>query len=115
MPLARKELLDYAERHSSKEDACDVLEADCKIIIYLLDNCKITVPENNRFFVNVNCKGILNQIAWKRAVIYDEELKKISFRTDATHWHLPVHLISVTQQPNGKGLFLWAYMELEQN
>ena len=76
MPLARKELLDYAERHSSKEDACDVLEADCKIIIYLLDNCKITVPENNRFFVNVNCKGILNQIAWKRAVIYDEELKK---------------------------------------
>ena len=41
MPLARKELLAYAERHSSKEDACDVLEADCKIIIYLLDNLSL--------------------------------------------------------------------------
>lgn len=50
MSLTRKELLDYAERHSNKGDASDVLKADCDIIIYLFENCEITVPENNRFF-----------------------------------------------------------------
>lgn len=75
MSLTRKELLDYAERHSNKGDASDVLKADCDIIIYLFENCEITVPENNRFFVNVNCEGILKHIAWKRVCDYNKEIK----------------------------------------
>ena len=56
MALTREELLDYAEKHIDLGEEIDVLKSDCDIIEFLLDNCKITIPQENRFFVNVNCE-----------------------------------------------------------
>ena len=52
MALNREELLAYLENNAEIKGDCDVLETDCRNIIFLLDNCEITIPENNRFFVD---------------------------------------------------------------
>ena len=38
----------------------NALENDSDLIVFWLDHCEITVPEQNRFFVRVNC----GDIAW---------------------------------------------------
>ncbi len=73
MPKSREELLKYAEaRIEVKSDS--VLEQDCDILEYMLDNCEITVPENNRFFVEINCENIINHICYKRILKCDKLL-----------------------------------------
>lgn len=74
MALTREELLDYAEKHIDPGEEIDVLKSDCDIIEFLLDNCKITIPKGNRFFVNVNCEGIPNYVLEKRAQKYSFEI-----------------------------------------
>ncbi len=75
MSKSREELLSYAEaRIEVKNDS--VLEQDCDIIEYMLDNCEITVSENNRFFAEVNCENIINHICYKRTLKYDRLLKE---------------------------------------
>lgn len=74
MALSREELITYLENTVEKKDDCDVLEHDCKNIIFLFDNCEITVPESNRFFVKVNCSGIQNHIYHRRMKNYDSEI-----------------------------------------
>ena len=57
MSLTREELINYIENVIEPKE-CDTLQKDCEILEYLFDNCTITVPEENRFFVCVNTDGI---------------------------------------------------------
>lgn len=66
MSLRREELLEYAMQNFEVGKNDDVLELDCQNIVYLLENCEITVPENNRFFVEVNCAEVQHEVYWKR-------------------------------------------------
>ncbi len=74
MALSRDELVAYAEKSIEINGEADALERDCKNIIFLLDNCEITVPESNCFFVEVNCNGIQNRICYLRTKFYDSEI-----------------------------------------
>ena len=74
MSLNREELFEYATKHIKTDDNSDVLELDCKNIIFLLDNCEITVPESNRFFITVNCEGIQKNIYNKRMHLFSHEI-----------------------------------------
>jgi len=73
MSLNREQLLEYAIGRAESED---VFRADCEIIIYLLDHCQITVPEQNRFFVRVNCDGIQREIYRIRKIPYQQLFKE---------------------------------------
>lgn len=66
MPLTWEELHEYSNKNIDIGENCDVLEVDCKNIIYFLNNCEITIPENNRFFVTINCGGIQGLVYKKR-------------------------------------------------
>lgn len=46
--------------------APDILETDCDISVFLLDNCEITVPEENTFFVKTNCLGAHTRVVYGR-------------------------------------------------
>lgn len=74
MALSRDELIAYAEKSIEIHGEADALERDCKNIIFLLENCEITVPESNRFFVEVNCNGIQNRICYLRTKAYDSKI-----------------------------------------
>ena len=74
MALNREALITYLENNDQIKDVRDVLEHDCKNIIFLLDNCEVTVPESKRFFVEVNCSGIQNHIYYRRMRNYDSEI-----------------------------------------
>ena len=54
MALSRDELIAYAVQNVGIGENSDILELDCKNIIFLLENCEITIPQNNLFFVHVN-------------------------------------------------------------
>ncbi|MBE7053206.1 MAG: DUF3029 family protein [Ruminococcaceae bacterium] len=66
MPLNREALEKYAFERIDFEDEYDVLKTDCDIIEFLLDNCEITLEKENYFFVNVNCKNVLNKVYMTR-------------------------------------------------
>ena len=40
----------------------NVLLTDAKVIAFLLDNCEITIPEESRFFVRVNCEKLKEKL-----------------------------------------------------
>ncbi len=79
MALNREELITYLENNVKTKSYCDVLEHDCNNIIFLLDNCEITVPKSNRFFVEVNCSGIQNHVYYRRMRNYDSEITENGF------------------------------------
>ena len=62
MSLSREELLLWVEGHTAFGENVDILANDCDIVAFLLDNCSIHVPPQNRFFVEVNCAGITSQV-----------------------------------------------------
>ena len=70
-----EELLNFAKNNITIENAENIFEADCKIIIYLLENCDITISGNNRFFVSVNCDGIQARIFRQRTSAFKEEIR----------------------------------------
>ena len=74
MSLTREELFLNTEKYIDIKDECDVLKADCDSIEFLLDNCEITIPEKNRFFVTVNCDGIQNYIYSRRINLFKHEI-----------------------------------------
>lgn len=76
MPLSRDELLEYSMHDFEAEKGSDVLETDCRNIVYLLENCKITIPEINRFFVEINCAHVQNYVSWQRTELYKDEILK---------------------------------------
>ncbi len=52
----------------------DAFEKDCENIVYLLDNCDIEVPQNNRFFVKTNASGLQTSVYWRRAALLGEKI-----------------------------------------
>ena len=68
----RKQLVEFAHgcATAAMADGADVFEADCKIVEHLLDFCEITVPEENRFFVRVNCGGIQHSVIRLRDILH---------------------------------------------
>ncbi|MBP3300172.1 MAG: DUF3029 family protein [Clostridia bacterium] len=67
MSLNREQLLEYAKKQVNTED---VRREDYENVIYLLDHCQITVPAENRFFVDVNCNGIQREIYRERCALF---------------------------------------------
>ena len=58
MSLSREELLNWVENHIVLGEGLDILKNDCEIIEFALDHCEIDIPEQNRFFINVNYADI---------------------------------------------------------
>lgn len=58
MALTETQLLAAAEKAPWADIREDAFSADCDRIVFLLENCDITVPEDNTFFVRVNCGSI---------------------------------------------------------
>ena len=67
--------LDALERVVSGE-GIDVLGNDADIIIYLLDNCEISIYDSNRFFVRVNCERAKYGISPIRAAHLADTLER---------------------------------------
>jgi len=70
--MKRDELVEYALEKASVAEK-DVFVSDCDIFSYLLDNCEITVPNESRYFVKVNCGGIQTRVWRARAERFKEE------------------------------------------
>lgn len=66
MALSREEILNWVENHVTYGSGIEVLKNDCEIIEFMLDNCEIEIPEQNRFFGKVNCVGISDVVIAKR-------------------------------------------------
>lgn len=57
MSLSKKELLKISKQHALAQHK-DFYAADCEHIKFLLKNCRISIPKENRFFVSVNCANL---------------------------------------------------------
>lgn len=79
MSLSREELLNWAENRVVFGEGLDILKNDCEMIVFMLDHCEIKIPEQNRFFVKVNCAGISNLVIKKRKRILSGLLEKSGF------------------------------------
>ena len=66
MSLSREELLNWVENHIVLGEGLDILKNDCEIIEFALDHCEIDIPEQNRFFINVNYADIPYFVTRKR-------------------------------------------------
>ena len=67
MALSKVELLEYVKNNfSQKRDGENVLSIDCERIIFLLDNCEISIPKENRFFGRVDLSDLHWFIVEKR-------------------------------------------------
>ncbi len=80
MQKERKALEEYVYAHADIGEATDCFQIDCDMIVYLLEHCIITVPEDNRFFVNVNCGRIMINLINRRAEKYHEKLTRTEFQ-----------------------------------
>ncbi len=76
MSLSREELLNWAKNRVVFGEGLDILKNDCEMIVFMLDHCEIKIPEQNRFFVKVNCAGISNLVIDKRKRILSGLLEK---------------------------------------
>ena len=48
MPFSKEKLFEHVKNHYQKDrKEKNVLRADCQMIIFLLDNCEIFIPEEN--------------------------------------------------------------------
>lgn len=56
--MTHEELLKHAKNMVSEYNGTDTFKNDCDIIVFLLENCEINIPEENRFFAKINCKDI---------------------------------------------------------
>ena len=64
--MTHEQLLAFAKSRMNPGDEPDILVADCDITEFMLDNCEITVPEENAFFVETNCYGVHSPVMWSR-------------------------------------------------
>ncbi|MBR1968008.1 MAG: DUF3029 family protein [Clostridia bacterium] len=63
-----------------KSSEPDVIKADCDNIIFILDNCEITVPKENEFFISVNCSEIQRSTILTRAKKYENKIKDLGLK-----------------------------------
>ncbi len=75
MSKSRKELQDYLMGLVVPQTTEPVFEADCDMIIQLLDNCEITIPKEKEFFVEINCDGVKNYISNMRSYSFATKLR----------------------------------------
>lgn len=76
MTFSREQLMEHAESLNAANREQDIRNTDCDIAIFLLEHCEITIPKENRFFVEVNCAGIQERIYWNRASYYGRRLSE---------------------------------------
>ena len=77
MPLAKTELFNSVMNLLKNEnESTDIFEKDSKIIEYLLKNCEITLPEENIFFIRVNCQDIMGGAIYERANKFGAEVRR---------------------------------------
>ena len=77
MTKTREELKAYAfERKEVYSGEADVLRNDCDTLVYLFENCEITISDENRFFVRVNCEDIQREVFRARAEKYRDQVAK---------------------------------------
>ena len=65
-------LYKYAEKN--------VVEADCDLVVYLLDNCEITISEKDVFFGKINCEGIVLSVMDGRSCKFDEKIARAGLK-----------------------------------
>jgi hypothetical protein len=56
--MLREELKNRIDSLVKNDNDIDVLENDCDIIEFMLDNCEFEILPENRFFVTVNCRDL---------------------------------------------------------
>ena len=61
MPLTREQMVEHILKNIETQD-CDTETKDAEKLEFLFDNCEITIPDENRYFVSVNCFEISQQI-----------------------------------------------------
>ncbi len=66
MSYSESVLLTYAEQLEQARTEQSVFQTDCELLIFLLDHCTITVPPQNRFFVEVNTESVSKRITARR-------------------------------------------------
>lgn len=76
MPLKKEEMIERLKEHI---DNIDVLNADCDIIEFMLDNCTITIPDENKFFVNTDTEEITMHVKTIRAKKFEQEFANSRF------------------------------------
>ncbi len=64
--MTREELICGVDNILRVGEGTDAFANDCDIITYLLDNCDISIPDENRYFVRVSCKGIADHVKSRR-------------------------------------------------
>lgn len=64
--MTETELLSYTAKHTVLGRGADAFENDCELAVFLLESCEIEIPEQSRFFVKVNCEGIMQGVIDKR-------------------------------------------------
>ena len=77
MSKSYEELREYVINYAEIGDAADVIENDCAVIEYLLDNCEIHIPPENRFFVSVGWSGFMDIFSPVRHKQFDEQVEKL--------------------------------------
>lgn len=75
MPKSREKLIKFAERYIDIGNEPDCVKNDAEIVSYLLENCEIIIPENNNFFVDVNCEGVAWHVTYNRADKFHKEVE----------------------------------------
>ena len=104
MSMTSKDLRKEIESMIEFSENTGILENDSKIIIFLLDNCEIDIPDENRFFVNVNSAESAYAARNKRihpfASLFSEAglsegIKSLAFTGGSDHGHTSVDWESV--------------------
>ena len=78
--MTHEQLLAFAKTRMDCGDEPDILVADCDITEFMLDNCEITVPEENTFFVETNCYAIHSPVMWSRNCALEALIDENGFR-----------------------------------
>lgn len=80
MQYTKSVLEQFVWEHADIGKERNCLKSDCDIMEYLLEHCMITLPEENRFFVKVNCEGVMQKVIEKRAEKLHQEMGKSAYQ-----------------------------------
>lgn len=78
--MNREQLIEETKQYIDVCDDIDVLEKDCEIIKFILDNCQIIIPEENRFGVRTTGDGIISYFIGERAKAFHKQLDECGLR-----------------------------------
>lgn len=75
MSMSKEELASGVARRM-ENGGDDVLTVDSEIIEFLLDNCEIEIPLQNRFFGKVDCERLIQSVWWQRTKPWQNTFKE---------------------------------------